>query len=100
RHLTRDTGGRDAESLRELRPAELPVVGRPQLAEERGIGEREAVRRQWLVELAREHGAQHGEVEEGVETGHDDITSTTQRSVKQLEVRVRAVLRDPARATR
>jgi hypothetical protein len=40
------------------------------------------VQRQWLVELAREQRAQHGEVEEGVEARHDDITSTTQRSVK------------------
>src|SRR3954452_4310683 len=47
------------------------------------------MQRERMVELAREHCAQHGEVEEGVEARHRDITSTTQRYVKGLVSRCR-----------
>src|SRR3954468_15720189 len=47
------------------------------------------MQRERMVEFAREHCAQHGEVEEGVEARHRDITSTTQRYVKGLVSRCR-----------
>src|SRR4051812_29361790 len=88
RHLPCDAGRRDAEPLSELRAAELPVVCPAQLAQEREIRDRDPMQRERMVELAREHCAQHGEVEEGVEARHRDITSTTQRDVKVLVSRV------------
>ena len=80
RHLTRDTGGRDAEPLRELGAAELPAVGSPQLTQEREIGEGDAVHGEWMVELSSEHRPEHGEIEERLQTGHCSIRARVNES--------------------
>ena len=56
-----------AEALRELRPAQLPFRLAPKLAEDREVGERNAVGRERVVDVASELRAREREVEHGVE---------------------------------
>ena len=66
--LARDAGGRDAEPLGEVEPAQAPVGRAVQLEQERDVVEAEAVvPGEGHVDVAHDDGARVGELESGRE---------------------------------